>query len=95
MSKFFICGTSVTFTDALFAEKGAGENKDLLVAFYFANMDAAESFISKNSHENLTILNHYGEVNLGEKLEKKVGQHNNVAYVGSNTSFAAAFDSDF
>ena len=36
-------------------------------------------------------MNDYGSSNLGENLTKKVGSHNNVAYVGSETSFDAAF----
>ena len=81
----------VSFTDALYAEKGTGENKDLLIAIYFPSIDAADSFVSKNNHENLGLLNSFGDRNLGENLTKKVGVHNNVAYVGSVTSFAAAF----
>lgn len=81
-----------TLTNALFAEKGTGDDKDLLLAFYFSSVELAESFISRNEYENLGPLNTYGDNNLGSKLTKKVGMHNNVAYVGSETSFNCAFN---
>lgn len=81
----------VTFTDAVYAEKGKDDDKDLLVAFYFADINAASNFVSMNDNENLAILNRYADNNLGANLKKRVGTHNNVAYVGSETSFTAAF----
>lgn len=83
--------TDTTFNDAIYAEKGKDEDKDLLLAFFFKNMETAETFINKNNNENLGLLNDYGTRNLGENLTKKCGIHNNVVYVGSETSFAAAF----
>ena len=82
----------VTFTDALYAEKGKDDDKDLLIAFFFASVDDATNFTDKNNHENLGMLDDYGAKNLGANLKKKVGTHNNVAYIGSETSFAAAFN---
>ena len=40
---------------------------------------------------NIGLMNDYGSSNLGENLPKKVGSYNNMAYVGSETSFDAAF----
>ena len=82
----------VTFTDALYAEKGKDDDKDLLIAFFFTSIDAATNFTDKNNHENLGMLDDYGAKNLGANLKKKVGTHNNVVYIGSETSFAAAFN---
>lgn len=82
----------VSFKDAVFAEKGSGENHDLFIAFYFASIDDASKFISANNYENHGILDDYAAKNLGEKLNKKSGTHNNVAYVGSETSFSVAFN---
>lgn len=82
----------VDFRDAVYAEKGEEENHDLLVAFFFSSIDNAEKFLNENNYENLTLLNRYGERYIGENLVKKVGMHNNVAYVGTETSFAAAFN---
>ena len=76
-----------TFTNALVAEKGTEENKDVLVAFYFGSVAEADTFISKN----IAILNNYADRNLGKNLTKRVGSHNNVAYAGSETSFNSAF----
>ena len=75
------------FTNALYAEKGADENKDLFLAFYFKSIGDCDKFVDAN----IAVMNDYGSSNLGENLTKKVGSHNNVAYVGSETSFAAAF----
>ena len=82
----------VTFTDAISATKGENDNKDFLIAFYFANSDAAGNFVSKNDHENLAMMNAYAEKELRANLTKKVGTHNNVAYVGSETAASIAFD---
>ena len=75
------------FTNALYAEKGAEENKDLILAFYFKSIGDCDKFVN----ENIGLLSNYGDKYLGENLTKKVGSHNNVAYVGSETSFTAAF----
>ncbi|MBR0193971.1 MAG: hypothetical protein IJQ40_01060, partial [Bacilli bacterium] len=75
------------FTNALYAEKGADENKDLFLAFYFKSISDCDKFVDAN----IVLMNDYGSANLGENLTKKVGSHNNVAYVGSETSFDAAF----
>lgn len=75
------------FTNALYAEKGADENKDLILAFYFKSIGECDKFVN----ENIGQLNNFADKNLGENLTKKVGSHNNVAYVGSETSFASAF----
>lgn len=75
------------FTNALYAEKGADENKDLFLAFYFKSISDCDKFVDAN----IVLMNDYGSSNLGENLTKKVGSHNNVAYVGSETSFDAAF----
>lgn len=81
----------VSLKDALFAEKGKEDDYDFLLAFYFPSIDEAEKFTSLNSNVNLGLMNDYADNNLGKNLEKKVGSHNNVAYVGSVTSFANAF----
>ena len=81
----------VSLKDALFAEKGKENDYDFLLAFYFPSIDEAEKFTSLNSNVNLGLMNDYADNNLGKNLEKKVGSHNNVAYVGSVTSFANAF----
>ena len=80
----------VSFKDALFAEKGADENKDLLIAFYFPSVKAAEDFLGKNDNENLGLLHDYGAKELGANLSVKVGTHNNVAFVGYTVSADAA-----
>ena len=84
--------TIVDFANAVFAKKGADDDLDLLVAFFFTNVNDAESFTSGNSNENLGIMNSFADTNLGANLTKKVGIINNVAYVGSLTSFSAAFE---
>lgn len=75
------------FTDALVADKGADEDKDVLVAFYFKKVDDASKFVE----ENIAQMNRYAENTLGSNLTVKVGSHNNVAYTGSETSFTNAF----
>ena len=75
------------FSDALYAEKGADQDKDLILAFYFSSISDCDKFVE----ENIAQMNNFAENNLGENLTKKVGSHNNVAYVGSETSFTAAF----
>lgn len=76
----------VSFSDALYAEKGADENKDLLIAFYFPTIKAAEDFLGKNDNENMGLLHDYAAKELGANLTVKVGTHNNIAYAGSTVS---------
>ena len=75
------------FTDALVADKGADDERDVLLAFYFKNVDDASKFIE----ENIGQMNRYAENTLGSNLTVRVGSHNNVAYTGSETSFANGF----
>ena len=77
--------------DAIYAEKGTDANKDILLAFYFSSIDQAEKFIGDNNNFNLGLMYDYAKQNLGENLTQKVGSHNNVAYLGSETSFTIAF----
>ena len=82
----------VSFSDAIFAEKGEGEDKDGLLAFFFASINDANKFMEENSNKNMGLMHDYGAARLGANLTLKVGMHNNVAYVGSETSFATAFN---
>lgn len=77
----------VSFKDALVADKGTGDDKDVLLVFYFAGIKEAESFMSIN----IAKMNGFLEANLGSKLQSRVGTHNNIAYAGSETSFSVAF----
>ena len=77
---------------ALNANKGTGKDRDFLFAFFFNTVEDASNFMSKDDNANLAAMNNYGQVVLGENLQLKLGTHNNVAYVGSETSFAAAFN---
>ena len=79
------------FNAAIYAQKGSGDDKDIFLGFYFASIDDASKFVEDNNNENLGLLNTFGEGVLGKNLTKKVGTHNNVAYVGSETSFSNAF----
>lgn len=79
-----------TFTDALVAEKGSGDDKDLLIAFFFKNTDDPVNFMTGDNN-NISLMNRYLERNLGKNLQGKVGTYNNVAYCGSETSYTAAF----
>ena len=81
----------VSFTDAVYAEKGSGEDMDFLMAFFFKSIGDADKFMDGNNNENMGLLSDYADKHLGANLTKKVGIHNNVAYVGSETSFAAVF----
>ncbi len=92
-AKVLITGLNyeVKFSNAISAEKGSGDNKDLFIGFYFSSIGDAEKFYSNNNYENLGILNNYAERNLGANLKKRVGMHNNVVFAGSETSFSAAF----
>ena len=80
------------FNGAISSYKGSGDDKDILIAFFFDSADAAEKFMSYNENENLAISNRYIAANLGENLTAKIGIHNNVAYAGSETSFTVAFE---
>ena len=82
---------TVAFTNAVFAEKGEGDNKDIFLAFYFSSVDAASAFLEANENYNYFQMYDYAEKNLGSKLAARRGTHNNVAYTGSETSFASAF----
>lgn len=81
-----------TFKDAIYAEKGSGDSKDLLIAFFFNNIDDASNFMTGDNN-NIVLMNGYLEKNLGKNLQGKVGTYNNVAYCGSETSYTAAFGS--
>lgn len=81
----------VSFKDALVAAKGTGDDKDVLLVFYFASIKEAESFMSNNEHENLAKMNGFLEANLDSNLQSRVGTHTNIAYAGSETSFSVAF----
>ena len=83
----------VTLVNALHATKGEGDDKDLMLAFYFKTMEDAEKFNSKNDNENLILLSRYKDSNVGENLKDKgkVGSHNNVAYVGTSITFDLIF----
>lgn len=73
------------------ADKGKDDDRDFFLGFYFDSIKEAEDFNSKNNNQNLGLMSAYGELQLGKNLTLKVGSHNNVAYVGSETSFKAAF----
>ena len=79
-----------TFKDALVADKGSDDNKDLLIAFFFNNIDDSSRFMTGDNN-NIVLMNKYIEDNLGSKLKGKIGSYNNVAYCGSETSVTAAF----
>ena len=80
----------VSLKSAVHATKGEGDDHDLFLGFYFASNDEAEKFATKNNSENLGLMHAYGELQLGKNLVLKVGYHNNVSYVGSETSFKIA-----
>lgn len=81
----------VKFNNAVTAEKGSGDDYDLFIAFYFSSINDASKFYDSNNHENMSLMHDYGQNKLGANLKLKVGTHNNVAYVGSETSFSNAF----
>ena len=92
-SKALISGLNyegASFTVAVYATKGEEKDKDLFLGFYFKTTKEAEDFLAKDDNSNLALMNKYGEDNLGENLKLKVGSHNNIAFVGSETSFANA-----
>ena len=80
----------VNLKSAVHATKGEGDDHDLFLGFYFATNEEAEKFATKNDNENLNLMHTYGELQLGKNLELKIGYHNNVSYVGSETSFKVA-----
>ena len=82
----------VSFKDAIYAQKGEGEAKDIFLAFFFNDINGASNFVAKDNNANLVLLHDYGEKHLGANLTLKVGTHNNVAYVGSETSFTVALN---
>lgn len=77
----------VTLKSVVRADKGQDDDKDFFLGFYFDSIEEAEKFNSKNNNENLGLMAAYGEATLGKDLKPKQGSHNNVAYVGSETSF--------
>ena len=81
----------VTLKNVIRADKGKDDDKDFFLGFYFDSIEEAEKFNSKNNNENLALMSTYAEATLGKNLQAKQGSHNNVAYVGSETSFKAAF----
>ncbi len=74
--------------DAVYGTKGEGDNLDFLLAFFFGNADQASSFVTTG--DNIRLFDSAKE-ELGKNLVGKYGSHNNVAYVGSQTSFSVAF----
>lgn len=82
---------TAAFNNAVYATKGADADKDLLLAFYFSSVDDASKFMNDHEYDNTALLNRYGENNIGSNLTLRFGTHNNVAFVGTETSFTAAF----
>ena len=80
-----------TFTDALYATKGQDDDADFLIAIFFKNVDDASTFLKADNNGNLAKMNNYSDTHLGKNLTKRLGTYNNVAYFGSETSFAVAF----
>ena len=70
---------NVEITDALYAQK---EN-DLLIAFYCKTSDDATKFVQDNIAQMAVFAQLVIE-------NPKTGSHNNVAYVGSETSISYA-----
>lgn len=92
-SKALITGLNyegASFTAAVYATKGSEKDKDLFLGFFFKTNKEAEDFMAKDDNGNLAIMHKYGEENVGENLTMRIGTHNNIAYVGSETSFANA-----
>ena len=81
----------ITIANALIANKGTGDNADMLLAFYFNSVADCDLFHSRNNYENHAAMDNYATRELGSNLAKKVGTMNNVCYCGSETSYAAAF----
>ena len=74
--------------DAVYGTKGEGDNFDFLLAFFFGNADQASTFVTTG--DNIRVFDN-AKAQLGKNLVGKYGSHNNVAYVGSETSFSVAF----
>ena len=92
-AKLLIVGINfedVTLKSAVHATKGEGDNHDIFLGFYFDSDAEAEKFATKNKSENLALLGDYGDSQIGGNLTKKLGYHNNVSYVSSETSFEIA-----
>ena len=92
-AKLLVAGINlddVNLKSAVHATKGEGDDHDIFLGFYFATNEEAEKFATKNNSENLGLMSAYGELQLGKNLTMKVGYHNNVSYVGSETSFNIA-----
>ena len=70
---------NVEFEETLYAKK----DKDMLFAVYCKNKADAESFVQ----ENIALLSAFGELVIEDP---RVGNYNNVAYVGSETSIGYA-----
>ena len=75
------------FDNVIVATKGSGDAKDVLVAYYFSSIDAANAFLN----ENVKLLYDFVEANLGKNFEPKTGAHNNVTWAGSQNAFNSAF----
>ena len=76
-------------TGTLFAKKGQGDDQDLLFAIFFSSIDEASKF--SEGGQNITTLGQFGEALIGKNLTSRLGTHNNVAYVGTETTFNIAF----
>ena len=77
--------------EAVFANKGDGDDKDVFLAFYFKNNNEASAFLKNDGNSNLTMMNKMSESLVGANLQAKIGTYNNVAYVASETSYAIVF----
>ena len=92
-AKLLIVGVNfedVTLKSVVHATKGEGGDHDVFLGFYFDSNAEAEKFATKNDNQNIGLMHAYGELQLGKNLVLKVGYHNNVSYVGSETSFKVA-----
>ena len=78
-SRFATLEYKVEIVDALYAEKEG----DFLLAFYCNNADDASKFVQ----DNIVQLAVFTKVAIENP---KTGSHNNVAYVGSETSIGYA-----
>ena len=81
----------VTVKSVVSAEKGKEDDHDIFLGFFFESIEEAEKFNSKNSNENLGLMASYANAQIGKNLTSKVGSHNNVAYVGTETTFKIVF----
>ena len=80
----------ISFMNALYAEKGADENKEIFLAFFFIDVNSTVYFMERNHNENEDILGAYGRKNIGENLKGVLGYKDNVAYVGTAAAYEAA-----